>query len=83
MQQAHHVTWLDLLLKGLGLVQCSREAINEESSAARLQHGLLQQSYGDLQGGAMPGTSAASFVSLLCLLRTHVKGAANLAHPCT
>ena len=39
--KAHHVTWLNLGLKGLSLVQGTREAIYEEGIAARLHHGLL------------------------------------------
>lgn len=44
----YHITWLDLLLKALGLVQSAWEAIYEEAAAATLQHGLLQQSNRDL-----------------------------------
>lgn len=45
----YHVTGLDLLLKALGLVQSTWEAINEEAAAAALQHSLLQQPNRDLQ----------------------------------
>ena len=45
----HHVTGLDLLLKAPGLVQCAWEAINEETAAAALQHGLPQELNRDLQ----------------------------------
>jgi len=45
----YHVTGLDLLLKALGLVQCTWEAINKEAAAAALQHGLLQEPNCDLQ----------------------------------
>ena len=38
-----HVTWLDLLLKGLGLVQSPWEAINEEAAPAAVHHSLTQQ----------------------------------------
>lgn len=38
-----HVTRLDFLLEGLGLVQSPWETVNQETAAATLQHGLLQQ----------------------------------------
>ena len=44
-----HVTGLDLLLKGLGLVQGPWEAVNQEAAAATCQHCLLQQCNCDLQ----------------------------------
>ena len=44
-----HVTGLDLLLKGLGLVQGPWEAVNQEAAAATGQHCLLQQCNCDLQ----------------------------------
>lgn len=47
--KVYHVTWLNLGFKCLSLVQGTGKAIDEEGIAARLHHGLLQQTYGDLQ----------------------------------